>query len=640
MRSNETTGAESCALCPQPGTNCSAPGATLSELWLAPGYWRESNASVVVLPCPDEQYLGELSGCGGGVAPCREAHGSGVLCSQCPEHLYKDPASSACLSCDHVQWSPALPAALAALVLATVVIRLCGCLSRRLALAVARRVPLWMRSPMAQLKIIWCGLCPMASSTPAPHCALQRRPPPPRLPCRSFVQVVSCFEAVYRVDAPRNTRRFLASVGFRPDPYGAYGLGSLLECRGLGGFLPAIAFWVVAPIALTLLAFVYVLAKAWCRRRRNEAEWLAVAARGFLFPYLLLAFLAHPHISSLAFRAFDCEEIPAADQGHPPLRFLRYDHHYVDCGPAGDPTAEYAVIRQWAVSAVVLHVVGMPVALMLLLHSARAALRREQPVPLSRALDFLHKAYEPHVFWWELVETARKFCLVAVAVWFGPGSVMQLVWGLLVAVTFLCLRFEATPYRSEACDHLAFSADLLLVLLFVLFLVFKIQILVEVLHASTPHAAHGYDPARLFSTDSLVTTVLMAISLLVTLALSTIAFFGNVIKERSAQHVLRWRRDSSPVAARPLLAGRSHVFISHNWRTGQDQSRTIKGALCGLVPSLKVWLDVDDMRSKAGTKATNTCAAPRARPLNRAMPHSVPVTTARTSGQSSIPPKP
>ena len=178
MRSNETTGAESCALCPQPGTNCSAPGATLSELWLVPGYWRESNASVVVLPCPDEQYLGELSGCGGGVAPCREAHGSGVFCSLCPEQLYKDPASSACVSCDHVQWSPALPAALAALVLAAVVIRLCGCLSRRLALAVARRVPLWMRSPMAQLKIIWCGLCPMASSTLAPHCALQRRPPP------------------------------------------------------------------------------------------------------------------------------------------------------------------------------------------------------------------------------------------------------------------------------------------------------------------------------------------------------------------------------------------------------------------------------------------------------------------------------
>eukprot|EP00964_Phaeocystis_antarctica_P101338 scaffold66831_cov69-Phaeocystis_antarctica.AAC.2 len=41
---------------------------------------------------------------------------------------------------------------------------------------------------------------------------------------------------------------------------------------------------------------------------------------------------------------------------------------------------------------------------------------------------------------------------------------MQLVWGILVTVTFLCLRFEAQPYRSSAADHLAFSVDVFLVM--------------------------------------------------------------------------------------------------------------------------------------------------------------------------------
>ena len=54
--------------------------------------------------------------------------------------------------------------------------------------------------------------------------------------------------------------------------------------------------------------------------------------------------------------------------------------------------------------------------------------------------------------------------LVAAAVAFEPGSVMQLVWGILVSVTFLCLRFEAQPYRSSAADHVAFSVDVLLVM--------------------------------------------------------------------------------------------------------------------------------------------------------------------------------
>ena len=78
---------------------------------------------------------------------------------------------------------------------------------------------------------------------------------------------------------------------------------------------------------------------------------------------------------------------------------------------------------------------------------------------------YIHmKAYEPHIFWWEMLEMGRKFFLVAVAVRFGPGSVMQLVWGILVTVTFLCLRFEAQPYRSSAADHLAFSVDVFLVM--------------------------------------------------------------------------------------------------------------------------------------------------------------------------------
>lgn len=41
----------SCALCPQPGANCTAPGATLSRLQLMPGYWRRSNTSIAVLAC-------------------------------------------------------------------------------------------------------------------------------------------------------------------------------------------------------------------------------------------------------------------------------------------------------------------------------------------------------------------------------------------------------------------------------------------------------------------------------------------------------------------------------------------------------------------------------------------------------------
>ena len=87
----------------------------------------------------------------------------------------------------------------------------------------------------------------------------------------------------------------------------------------------------------------------------------------------------------------------------------------------------------------------------------------------------------------------------------------------------------------------------------------KVQTLVELLQASTPYAPPGFEPSALYSTNSLVTSLLILGSLLLTLLLSTMAFFGNVLKQRSAQNVLRWRRDGAPVLARPQYPPHTHL---------------------------------------------------------------------------------
>ena len=134
--------------------------------------------------CPDA-HRRESSGCGGGVAPCREGRGlSGVYCTQCPERQarhpavalqprrctaplprqpcptalrgsppllpatsqYVDPLRGACASCDDVQWSAALPALLAALALALAARRLVASSPAvaRAAKRAVRRFPRWM----------------------------------------------------------------------------------------------------------------------------------------------------------------------------------------------------------------------------------------------------------------------------------------------------------------------------------------------------------------------------------------------------------------------------------------------------------------------------------------------------------------
>ena len=56
---------------------------------------------------------------------------------------------------------------------------------------------------------------------------------------------------------------------------------------------------------------------------------------------------------------------------------------------------------------------------------------------------------------------------------------------------------------------------------------------------------------------------------------------------------MRWTRDHDEVRVRRPRAGGHHVFISHAWRSGQDQAKTIKLVLLDLLPQLDVFLDVD-----------------------------------------------
>ena len=70
----------------------------------------------------------------------------------------------------------------------------------------------------------------------------------------------------------------------------------------------------------------------------------------------------------------------------------------------------------------------------------------------------------------------------------------------------------------------------------------------------------------------------------------------------------RWQSDGELVVPRPLAPESFHAFVSHQWSSGQDQARSVKSAMQLLVPHLRVWLDVDDMRSKAGTTATSAAS--------------------------------
>ena len=119
----------------------------------------------------------------------------------------------------------------------------------------------------------------------------------------------------------------------------------------------------------------------------------------------------------------------------------------------------------WA--AIIIYSFGLIVLNASLLFCARAAIVNRRETTLSKATAFLHKEYEPHLFWWELVEMLRRFLLVGLMVVIYQGSMLQMYIGTLVAAILLFFQVQAGPYKQLADDYLASAASFSLLIFFV-----------------------------------------------------------------------------------------------------------------------------------------------------------------------------
>ena len=71
------------------------------------------------------------------------------------------------------------------------------------------------------------------------------------------------------------------------------------------------------------------------------------------------------------------------------------------------------------------------------------------------------------MFFWEVVESARRLLLGAVLVVVFPrNELSQIAFGLLVAGIIIAGHARFHPYREENDNHLAFAANLVVVLTF------------------------------------------------------------------------------------------------------------------------------------------------------------------------------
>lgn len=320
-----------CAECP-PGTLCTTSGQRRSSLPVEAGFWRISNTSVDVKPCP------VAAGCIGGseAAACADSL-TGPYCILCTGGLgfYYNDDTESCVECtttNNYAMVIIMAGGMFAFGIVAGILMLYCSLPAAKACSPKRRHLLWawemMRVAMVKAKI-----------------------------ALSFYQVASLIPAVYKVTLPKQVDRWLSyfRVAIEIDAWGVR-----LSCLGYNSLYMQIVFlmtWPVFAICFTPLVGLITslmlkqttLKKLFAKGfERGEYGLIDTVLLRYAMPLtMLLLFVAFPPITALAFRTYEECDTFEEDVSDASSAFLisASKHYAVPCPSAElDQAQEIALV--------------------------------------------------------------------------------------------------------------------------------------------------------------------------------------------------------------------------------------------------------------------------------------------------------
>jgi len=196
---------------------------------------------------------------------------------------------------------------------------------------------------------------------------------------------------------------------------------------------------------------------------------------------------------------------------------------------------------------------------------------------------------------WASVELVHRSILIGwVQLIDAEKSFVRLVVANITCVIMLMWTSISLPYLRMHDNVLAIAASLLLQLTYVWSSYVKVFNALQQLDASEDDSSISSRVLGFESSNGLtVTLVFLGGSLL---GISLILLTHRLQSQRWGHQL--WLKDSGVAPDLSLSAGkRWMLFISHVWRTGQDQAAFIKRQLQRMMPSIPIFLDVDDLLS-------------------------------------------
>jgi hypothetical protein len=376
-----------------------------------------------------------------------------------------------------------------------------------------------------------------------------------------FYTVVVLFEDVYTLPYPEVYRKFVNYFKIF-DFFPALRMLKL-ACTIEYNFHTMLYFSSTVMVILMVLVLTNHLCFVFFKRKALPSNAVSV----ILFAITML----YPSSSTIAFRAFNCRSIDGVEYHREDLS--------IECASSAHKDAEaFAVVSMIFVS------VGLLVLYTALLwphHTAlQTGMRSSDAATELRSISFLYNDFTGPCYYWEIIDAARKLMVCGFVV-FLEESLIRPVVGMLLCFLYIVVLVQVKPYKEAMHNYMAIVANVMLFFSLVGGILSKI----EAGFVSTGEDTLG------FSEETL--GVMLIICFLVILVMGVVFMVIDVRTIRK----LPLLKDSSghAVVLKKVLEGCYHLFLSHTWASGQNQMQALKKELQLLVPSMKLFLDVENL---------------------------------------------
>lgn len=412
----------------------------------------------------------------------------------------------------------------------------------------------------------------------------------------SFYQVMSSLKIVYGVEIHSDLLKyfeisnvlaleFFKLIKFQKDCFGKsvegrYVMNSLWPFLAFALILICIVIFKIVTRLVEKLLAAFVQSKEVALGRKKFYILLIQLS-------IILFYFALPIVSESIFDAKKCIAFETNDKDGTKSSYLA---SYLEVRCTKEDKI-YQLLDEWFWGFFTIWLVIFPLLLISLTMKIGPSIKSQSPSRLALACRFLWQDFDEKSsigIYWDVLDTMRKIFLTGFINFIdtreGSNKILRLIVAAIVSIIFVILLLYTRPYKRVDDLGLSIIANVVLTCTFVM------SIILHLCSDENDDTCNNYVISDMTQKKASIIVTCLALGLLILTAIVL------AILTKKAP-VARLRSTGYPPNLEMVSGCSFHFFMSHKWDGGQDQTHVITRTMQLLMPSLKIWLDVDELRS-------------------------------------------